>query len=257
MKNLHTLSTFLKMNLSILALITLASCGPVPEGAELMDEPFSESNIPKADLPPPTEALPQTGIVVDGNPPGQAPAPEAILEKYKYLDPSHMVPTDLLEKAVIYFEQNAAKIKNKNYLSVIDFAQSSMKRRFFMINMKTGAVWATTTAHGKGSDANHDSYAETFSNQSGSNASSLGYYLASETYTGSHGLSVRLDGLSSTNSNTRARAVVIHGASYVVDMSVKQGRSWGCPAVPMAYRDRIVALLKGGSLIYAERSQKR
>ena len=58
-------------------------------------------------------------------------------------------------------------------------------------------------------------------------------------------------GLSSTNSNVRARAIVIHGASYVQESSVIQGRSWGCPAVAMENRDTVVKALKGGSLIYA------
>jgi hypothetical protein len=106
-------------------------------------------------------------------------------------------------------------------------------------------------AHGSGSDKANDGYAEKFSNVSGSNASSLGFYMTAETYNGKHGLSLRLDGLSSTNSNVRARAVVIHGASYVSDSDIKAGRSWGCPAVSMASKDKVIKMLKGGSIIYA------
>src|SRR5690606_28831407 len=110
----------------------------------------------------------------------------------------------------------------------------SNKKRLHVINMSTGAGWSLHVAHGKGSDKNHDAYAERFSNTSGSNASSLGAYLTAETYSGSNGYSLRLDGLSTTNSNARRRAVVVHGASYVKDSNVKQGRSWGCPAVSKA-----------------------
>jgi hypothetical protein len=175
----------------------------------------------------------------------------AILAKYNHLDPNKIVPSNALSSAVIYYDRNQSRIRNKKYMSVIDFSKSSKQSRFFIINMDSGAVWAIHVAHGKGSDSNHDGYADKFSNSSGSNASSLGYYLAAETYSGKHGLSLKLDGLSSTNSNARARAVVIHGASYVKEASVIQGRSWGCPAVTMSYRDKVIGLLKGGSLIYA------
>lgn len=174
-----------------------------------------------------------------------------ILAKYDYLDPGHIVPTDLLQKAVTYYDTNLAKIANQNYLSVINFAARSTQARFFIIDMKTGKVWAIHTSHGKGSDPDFDGYATAFSNTSGSNKSSLGIYKTAETYTGAHGLSLRLDGLSSTNSNVRARAIVIHGATYVEESAVVQGRSLGCPAVAMANRDKVIAELKGGSIIYA------
>lgn len=175
----------------------------------------------------------------------------AILEKYDHLDPNHIVPTQALIDALIYFDKNKSAIKNQNYISIINFAQSSKEKRFYIINMSTGSVWAIHTAHGKGSDPDHDGYANSFSNVSGSNKSSLGFYLTGETYQGSHGLSLRLDGLSSTNSNARSRAIVIHGASYVQESSVIQGRSWGCPAVTMNYRDTVINALKNKSLIYA------
>ena len=136
-------------------------------------------------------------------------------------------------------------------MTVIDFAKRSSQNRFFVITIKTGSVWAIRTAHGKGSDAEHDGYAEKFSNVPNSNASSLGAYIAAETYYGSHDLSLRLDGKSSTNSKARERAIVIHGASYVQEANVIQGRSWGCPAVSMPNRDKVVNTLKGGSLVFA------
>ncbi|WP_413288293.1 murein L,D-transpeptidase catalytic domain family protein [Bdellovibrio sp. HCB337] len=189
--------------------------------------------------------------------PAPAPAPPAnsdrdgVLAKYNHLDPKRIVPTKALADAVAYYDKNLSKIKNKSYLSVINFGQSSKEARFYIINMTSGAVWAIHTSHGKGSDSNHDGYAEKFSNVSGSNASSLGFYMTAETYYGKHGLSLKLDGMSSTNSNARPRAVVIHGADYVQEASKIQGRSWGCPAVTMSYRDKVIGLLKGGSVIYA------
>ena len=174
-----------------------------------------------------------------------------ILKNYDHVDPSHIVPYKALSDALIYFHENKSRFSNTNYISVINFGQSSKEKRFYIINLKDGSVWAIHVAHGKGSDANHDGFAERFSNVAGSNASSLGIYRTAETYYGKHGLSLRLDGLSSTNSRVRARAIVIHGADYVQERSVIQGRSWGCPAVTMAYRDDVIKYLKGGSMIYA------
>lgn len=176
---------------------------------------------------------------------------DEVLGKYADLDPSHVVPKSLLNKAILFFDTNKEKIENHRYLSVVDFSRHSGKERFFIVDLSTGKVEPHVVAHGSGSDPSNTGYAKRFSNTSGSNMSSLGYYLTAETYSGKHGLSLRLDGLSSTNSNVRARAVVIHGAAYVSEGRSPQGRSWGCLAVPENAKDAIIARLKGGSLIYA------
>jgi hypothetical protein len=172
-------------------------------------------------------------------------------DQYSYVDPKGLVPAKLLSAALAYYQQNISKIANKKYLSVVDFSAYSGQSRFYIIDMNSGAVTPYHVAHGSGSDPGNDGFAEKFSNVSGSKASSLGFYLTAETYNGKHGLSLRMDGLSSTNSNVRSRAIVIHGASYVSDSNVRPGRSWGCLAVSMANRDKVVKMLKGGSLIYA------
>lgn len=170
---------------------------------------------------------------------------------YGHVDPNHIVPDKLLAEALAYYQDNLSKISNKKYLSVIDFSAHSSQARFFIINMDSGAVFPFHVAHGSGSDANHDGYADKFSNTPGSNASSLGYYMTAETYSGKNGYSLRLDGLSSTNSKARARAVVVHGAKYVYDSETKAGRSQGCPAVSMANRTKVIDMIKGGSIIFA------
>lgn len=226
------------------SLLTLAACGGSPNrDVTLPDDPTQEQIV---DTPTTNDKL-----LPDASDTLASSQRETILKNYDYVDPTRVVPYKALSDALIYFHQNKSSFKNTDYLSVINFGQSSKEKRFYIINMKTGSVWAIHTAHGKGSDPNHDGYAKIFSNVSGSNASSLGVYRTAETYNGSHGLSLRLDGLSSTNSNVRARAVVIHGASYVQEANVIQGRSWGCPAVAMENRDAVVKYLKGGSMIWA------
>lgn len=176
---------------------------------------------------------------------------KSILNRYKYVDPKKMIPRALLNKALVFYHANLAYLPNKKYLTIINFSLHSSRKRMFIISMDTGAVEGLHVAHGTGSDPNSTGYATRFSNVPGSHQSSLGFYRTAETYFGKHGYSLRLDGLSSTNSNARARAIVIHGATYVQDRNVKQGRSWGCPAVSMAQRVRVIDMLKEGSLIYA------
>lgn len=241
MFNFKTAMLFAAFTLVTTACAGYESLGPT------MEETFSENDALASD-----GTGEQTAAeIIPAPAPLPQPQEQALLSKYDHLDPGHEVPTDLLKKAVLYFDANQAKFPNKNYISVIDFAKNSKQKRFFIVDLKTGKVWGIHTAHGKGSDPNHDGLADSFSNTANSNKSSLGVYKTAETYTGKHGRSLRLDGLSSTNSNVRARAIVIHGASYVSEASVIQGRSFGCPAVAENLKDKVIDQLKGGSMIYA------
>jgi hypothetical protein len=121
-------------------------------------------------------------------------------------------------------------------------------------------------AHGHGSEGKrNDGYAELFSNEPGSNASSLGLYRTGETYRSDvyPGLSMRLDGLSPTNSNARSRYIVIHEAAYMEPQYWKgkkkgrPGRSEGCFAFSKTDRDAVISHLEGGALIYASCEKQR
>lgn len=232
--------------------LSLTACGNNFDTPRLPDDPTEEQ--------PAGDANDADNPAIAGDPEGQVlneptdlseTERENILAKYDYLDPNRVVPSKALADTVTYFEKNKSSIRNQKYIAVINFAQSSKEKRFFIIDMKTGSVQAIHVAHGKGSDANHDGYAERFSNTSGTNASSLGFYTTAETYYGNNGLSLRLDGRSTTNSNARKRAIVIHGADYVREVSLIQGRSWGCPAVSTELRNKVIGILKGGVLINA------
>lgn len=73
---------------------------------------------------------------------------------------------------------------------------------------------------------------------------------------------MRLDGLESTNSRMRERAIVMHGAWYVSEDVIREygrlGRSLGCPALEERHIEDVIRRIHGGSLIYqyhAEYSQ--
>lgn len=150
-----------------------------------------------------------------------------------------------------FYDKNQDIIKNKEYISILDFNLHSGQKRFFIINTINGKIEKLLTAHGKNSDRNNDGYADAFSNINGSNMSSLGIYLTAETYTGKYGLSMRLDGLQENlNSNARERAIVVHGADYVTPERSQMGRSFGCPALEKSLTTNVVNRIKNQSLFF-------
>jgi len=171
-------------------------------------------------------------------------------QRFEDLALAQGVPQEALDEAIDYYDQNSSMIPNKSYLTVVDFTPHSGKKRFFMMNLKTGEVEALYTSHGVGSDRDNDGYAREFSNTPGSNMSSLGFFLTAERYQGKNGLSMRLDGLEESNDLARPRAIVVHGASYVGPHLSRMGRSWGCPAVELRLISRVVKQLERGSLFY-------
>ena len=194
-------------------------------------------------------------LTLDGFKEPTAEDRRAAMERHPNVDPTRMVPRDLLENAVAFFDLNAERIRNKRYVTVIDYSKHSSKKRFFIVDMASGSVEPHVVAHGSGSDPRHSGFVQSFSNVEGSNASSNGFYLTAETYQGRHGYSLRLDGVSSTNSRARSRAVVIHGADYVENGRSLQGRSWGCPALPDDESRTAITKLKDGSVLYVEKAR--
>lgn len=172
-------------------------------------------------------------------------------DSFFYVDRNGKVPENALKKAISFYKENQSKISNKKYIAIADFTQHSSSKRLYIINMENGQVEQYLVAHGKGSDPDHDGYADKFSNIENSNATSLGFYLTAETYYGKHGYSLRLDGLEESNSNARQRDIVFHGASYVVNNGEKIGRSLGCPALENSMSRKVIDMLKGGALYFA------
>lgn len=171
---------------------------------------------------------------------------QALIDHYVGLG----APARATELALTYYTENADDFDNQRYVTVIDMSLHSGNKRWFLLDLATNTMDSYVVAHGKGSDANHDGYAEKFSNVNQSKMTSLGFYQASETYYGKYGLSLKLDGLSRTNSNARARYIVVHGAGYVNEGASKQGRSWGCPALDKNLSSGVINKIKNGSVFF-------
>lgn len=171
------------------------------------------------------------------------------------VDPGARVRPALLSQALAAWAAHPEARRDR--IAVADFAANSATPRLFLIDLKTGVVAAYRTAHGKGSDPAHGGMAVSFSNTPGANASSLGLYLTGARYNGAHGLSLFLDGLDETNSNARARAIVLHSAHYMTADFIarfgRPGRSLGCFVVAPNEVADVVQWLEGGVLLYAGR----
>lgn len=144
-------------------------------------------------------------------------------------------------------------LNDKELLTIINFGQPSTERRFYTIDLAARkVVYHTYVAHGRNTGQN---LATSFSNIPHSNQSSLGFYVTAETYYGSKGYSLRLDGKEkSFNDKIRSRAVVMHGAEYVSEDWIKRygrlGRSQGCPALPSHVNKAVINTIKGGTAIF-------
>ena len=174
----------------------------------------------------------------------------AILANYQHLDPNKEVPADLLEQTVLYFDANKTGFPNQAYITIIDFAVHSSHQRLFVIDMATGVVEKFRTTHGWASDKDSNGYAESFGNVVNSGKSSLGFSRTGEVYWGKFKRSIRLDGLSTTNSKMRERAIVLHGWDKAFERQEIQGLSWGCPALDWSVKDAIIDKVKEGSLMF-------
>lgn len=142
---------------------------------------------------------------------------------------------------------------SKNVITIVDFSKPSSSKRMWIVDLKSKILLLNTyVAHGQGSGAN---MATNFSNVAESHQSSLGFYIASETYFGKHGLSLKLDGQDKgVNDLARERAIVVHGASYVSENFIKStgrlGRSFGCPAVSEELNAKVIELIKGKTCFF-------
>lgn len=149
--------------------------------------------------------------------------------------------------------RSAGKLKNTNIISICDFSQSSRNKRLYIIDVIEMKILVNTyVAHGRGSGAE---FAKYFSNRPESHKSSLGFYITGNTYTGQHGLSLKINGVErGINDKALARRIVVHGSNYVGDTFLDDnpftGRSYGCPAVPQSETEEIIDYIKEGSCLF-------
>jgi hypothetical protein len=149
---------------------------------------------------------------------------------------------------------NTGEMERPSTLTVIDYSLPSTEPRLWVFDVASGRLlFKELVAHGRNTGEN---MATRFSDTPESRQSSIGLFVTDETYVGSNGYSLRLDGLEpGYNSRARERAIVMHGAPYV-DASLASsqgriGRSWGCPALRDAIARDVIDTIRGGGVIFS------
>ena len=171
---------------------------------------------------------------------------------YAKINLKEKVSFEIFKNAIVGYKKIKEK-KNASILTIIDFTKPSTEQRFFVLDIENKKLlYETYVAHGTKTG---DVFAEKFSNNINSHKSSVGFFLTDETYVGSKGYSLRLEGLEEgINDNARKRAIVIHAADYAnpdfIKSSGRLGRSWGCPALPEKLSPEIIDTIKNGSVLF-------
>src|SRR5687767_1812535 len=116
---------------------------------------------------------------------------------------------------------NSGDIDAPRTLTVIDYSLPSTDERLWVFDVPSGRMlFKELVAHGRNTGEN---MATAFSNVMNSRQSSLGLFVTRDTYVGSNGYSLRMDGLEpGFNGKAMERAIVMHGAPYVDPALAKQ-----------------------------------
>ncbi|APE31586.1 hypothetical protein BOX17_11880 [Halomonas aestuarii] len=138
-------------------------------------------------------------------------------------------------------------------LAVIDFSLPSTEPRLWVFDLRRQKLlFEELVSHGQGSG---NAMAKTFSNIPESHQSSIGLFRTMNSYQGSNGYSLRLEGLEpGVNDLAYERAIVIHGADYVsedfIERTGRLGRSHGCPAVRQSVAAPLIDSIKEDQYLF-------
>lgn len=244
---LGTLAMLRRLPLPVLISLILAACSAADQGGGDGDTPdvaisglqISPDKCPndRPDFVEPTDEQKTAAVTAHSG-----------------VDPNGVVPANLLADALGFLDVNKDKFDNQRFMAVVDFSKPNSKKRFFLVNLETGAVEAHQVAHGSGSDPGHTGTPTRFSNVQNSFMSSLGYFRTMDLYDGKHPHSLQISGLSATNDQVCRRSVIVHPAAYVHDNGQPAGMSEGCFALDPSVEVAVTNKLKLGALIFSGRS---
>ncbi|MDD2537152.1 MAG: murein L,D-transpeptidase catalytic domain family protein [Candidatus Absconditabacteria bacterium] len=141
------------------------------------------------------------------------------------------------------YQKLQSDLKNSDYITVVDYSKSNTKNRFYVINLKEKKVeYAVPVGHGKKSGGE---FASSFSDQLGSNKTSLGFYRTPDEITKAKSKSrsgLLLHGIEESNDQAKKRGIFIHPGGV--------NHSEGCFTLPKD-ASAIMNNLKGDSLVFA------
>lgn len=182
---------------------------------------------------------------------------EEVSALYLQLQLAHIGLTENVFKTALFgFEKlrTQKKISNPKIITIIDFSQSSCKKRLYVVDLQNRKLlFNTYVAHGRNTG---DEYARSFSNETGSYKSSLGFYITENPSVGPKvGPSLIIKGIEKgINDKALAREIIMHGADYATEDFIRKngrlGRSYGCPTVPPELIQPISETIKGGTCLF-------
>ena len=156
-----------------------------------------------------------------------------------------------LSKKVIEARAFCEKRKmNTAYCFFVDLSVHSGKNRFYIYDFKLNKItYSGLVCHGVGKNSTTDK--PVYSNEIGSNCTSLGKYKIGKRAYSNWGINIhyKMHGLDATNSNAFQRNVVLHSYDYVSEQEIfplhlTMGWSQGCPVVANGLMKHIDSLLK-------------
>ena len=150
----------------------------------------------------------------------------------------------IIQQAIEIRKYSREKGYDTSYAFLVNMSMKSGKKRFFVVNLETMTIEnRALVSHGRGDE--RFTFDRKFSNDAGSNCSSVGRYKIGKSYTGQFGLAYRLYGLDASNSNAFKRFVVLHAMGCIsydeTDLPICQ--SEGCPAVAPQFLEEIKPII--------------
>lgn len=161
-------------------------------------------------------------------------------------------------------------INNWKHVVIVDYTQGSSHRRFFVLDLdqpKRPYVESFYAAHGKYAAPTYDNTTpgvnqntveeiDYFSNVSGSNASSSGFYITGQVYQGrwvgpnKDKNSLIIHGINKdVNDNACDRAIVVHGNGWIQEGGLYEGvrqMSAGCFMLDYNVVNEVIEQIRGG-----------
>jgi hypothetical protein len=214
-------------------------------------------------VPTPNPAVPSAALPSSSAPLTQPrnPRADAALNTLSGFVVKQSHPEALRVALEAYYNFRSAQPEQvrKPYLYYIDYGLDNRTPRGYVFDMEKLRLidGPFVVAHGRGSSTAKNGVPSRFSNRPGSATTSLGLYVAQETYAFSgksggrryNSIGLRLKGVSGRfNSTARARGIVVHGAPYVTASG--SGRSEGCPAMEQARARRLIPMIANGGLVF-------
>jgi len=116
--------------------------------------------------------------------------------------------SEFIKQAKETRKEYSSSFKNDSLIVLVDYSYPVFMKRFWVYNIENDEIALNT--HVSHSWKSGLVFADEFSNEPGSNLSSIGVIKISERYHGKYGPSLRLDGLEKENNKIRERAIVMH-----------------------------------------------